>query len=372
MCQTSTEKITLRVDTPWQHQIFGWIFRITIGSLLWPLAVVWRSVGDTIMKALLRRTYIYNVSWEDPRIDRRQLNLDETDHVITLASAGNTIYDWRWCNRQQSSCSPQLCCLCSCVGWFSLCFIERSRACSRYAVVLHASGLWHKSHIWTFHLVWNLYDHLMDPFQLTPSAFVVNINLSPKRRNIWYCKSSFTLSRSPLSEMAWTVAIERLLIGKYKHSPIVDTNQSPRREKTAAHKRLSNPSVLATFGWRKYTTATNRVMAVCAGDNALDYVIEGANVSAVDFNPGQIALCELKVHPAGPTGVRGVQRRISRLAVLLPKWQQPIAAAVFACLGFVRKCRARLWSVSIFGPILYLNEAALHPIFFNARWPGGG
>jgi len=52
-------------------------------------------------------------------------------------------------------------------------------------------------------------------------------------------------------------------------------------------------------------------MAVCAGDNALDYVIEGANVSAVDFNPGQIALCELKVHPAGPTGVRGVQRRIS-------------------------------------------------------------
>lgn len=33
----------------------------------------------------------------------------------------------------------------------------------------------------------------------------------------------------------------------------------------------------------------------CAGDNALDYVIEGATVSAVDFNPCQIALCELKV-----------------------------------------------------------------------------
>ncbi|CAN0245975.1 unnamed protein product, partial [Pylaiella littoralis] len=32
-----------------------------------------------------------------------------------------------------------------------------------------------------------------------------------------------------------------------------------------------------------------------AGDNALDYLIEGAKVSAVDFNPCQIALCELKV-----------------------------------------------------------------------------
>lgn len=31
------------------------------------------------------------------------------------------------------------------------------------------------------------------------------------------------------------------------------------------------------------------------GDNALDYVIEGAKVSAVDFNSCQIALCELKV-----------------------------------------------------------------------------
>lgn len=31
------------------------------------------------------------------------------------------------------------------------------------------------------------------------------------------------------------------------------------------------------------------------GDNSLDYVIEGAKVSAVDFNSCQIALVELKV-----------------------------------------------------------------------------
>lgn len=38
-------------------------------------------------------------------------------------------------------------------------------------------------------------------------------------------------------------------------------------------------------------------MLSCAatGDNALDYVIEGAKVSAVDFNSCQIALVELKV-----------------------------------------------------------------------------
>ncbi|KAF8821081.1 hypothetical protein IE077_002480 [Cardiosporidium cionae] len=38
-----------------------------------------------------------------------------------------------------------------------------------------------------------------------------------------------------------------------------------------------------------------KVITLCsAGDNALDYVIEGARVTAVDLNPYQIALCELK------------------------------------------------------------------------------
>lgn len=36
-------------------------------------------------------------------------------------------------------------------------------------------------------------------------------------------------------------------------------------------------------------------LSVATGDNALDYVIEGAKVSAVDFNSCQIALVELKV-----------------------------------------------------------------------------
>lgn len=50
-------------------------------------------------------------------------------------------------------------------------------------------------------------------------------------------------------------------------------------------------------------------LLACAGDNALDYVIEGAKVSAVDFNPCQIALCELKVRTVGRTRVRGVQNK---------------------------------------------------------------
>ena len=37
----------------------------------------------------LNKTYIYNVSWEDPRIDMRVLDIQEDDHVLTIASAGD-------------------------------------------------------------------------------------------------------------------------------------------------------------------------------------------------------------------------------------------------------------------------------------------
>ncbi|CAN0536881.1 unnamed protein product [Ectocarpus sp. 12 AP-2014] len=46
------------------------------------------SLGDRIIWATLGQDYIYNVSWEDPRIDRNELKLSEDDHVVTLASAG--------------------------------------------------------------------------------------------------------------------------------------------------------------------------------------------------------------------------------------------------------------------------------------------
>jgi ubiquinone/menaquinone biosynthesis C-methylase UbiE len=46
------------------------------------------------MFKFLNKTYIYNVSWEDPRMDQRVFNLDESDHVITIASAGCNVLDY--------------------------------------------------------------------------------------------------------------------------------------------------------------------------------------------------------------------------------------------------------------------------------------
>lgn len=45
-------------------------------------------LSDNIIWRVLGKTYIYNVSWEDPRVDHRVFGLTEEDHVITLASAG--------------------------------------------------------------------------------------------------------------------------------------------------------------------------------------------------------------------------------------------------------------------------------------------
>ncbi|EKX35615.1 hypothetical protein GUITHDRAFT_97763 [Guillardia theta CCMP2712] len=39
-------------------------------------------------------TYIYNVSWEDPRIDHTVLKCTKDDHVITIASAGCNAFDY--------------------------------------------------------------------------------------------------------------------------------------------------------------------------------------------------------------------------------------------------------------------------------------
>ena len=70
----------------------GWLSRMAARVVLAPLVFVRAGFGDRIIWGILGRDYIYNVSWEDPRIDRNELKLSETDHVITLASAG-----WKPC-----------------------------------------------------------------------------------------------------------------------------------------------------------------------------------------------------------------------------------------------------------------------------------
>lgn len=49
---------------------------------------------NRLLFKLMRSTYLYNMSWEDPRIDCRVLNLKKSDRVITIASAGDNVFDY--------------------------------------------------------------------------------------------------------------------------------------------------------------------------------------------------------------------------------------------------------------------------------------
>ena len=59
-----------------------------------PFIWLFSQVHDKIMYQFLDSYYIYNVSWEDPRMDQRVFNLDEKDHVLTIASAGCNVLDY--------------------------------------------------------------------------------------------------------------------------------------------------------------------------------------------------------------------------------------------------------------------------------------
>ncbi len=49
---------------------------------------------DWVFKAVHNRCLIYNVCWEDPRIDRQILNLDAASQVVVLTSAGCNTLDY--------------------------------------------------------------------------------------------------------------------------------------------------------------------------------------------------------------------------------------------------------------------------------------
>jgi betaine lipid synthase len=61
---------------------------------MWPLMWLFGKVHDSLMFKFLNKTYIYNVSWEDPRLDHKAFTLTPEDHVITIASAGCNVFDY--------------------------------------------------------------------------------------------------------------------------------------------------------------------------------------------------------------------------------------------------------------------------------------
>jgi len=66
------------------------VLLLIVSPFIWMFA----QIHDKLMFRFLNKTYIYNVSWEDPRMDHRVFKLTEEDHVITIASAGCNVLDY--------------------------------------------------------------------------------------------------------------------------------------------------------------------------------------------------------------------------------------------------------------------------------------
>jgi S-adenosylmethionine-diacylglycerol 3-amino-3-carboxypropyl transferase len=49
---------------------------------------------DLLFKTIHQRYLIYNMCWEDPRIDRQLLGLDQHSKVVVLTSAGCNALDY--------------------------------------------------------------------------------------------------------------------------------------------------------------------------------------------------------------------------------------------------------------------------------------
>lgn len=83
--------------TPSVYRVARWFLRFILGSIVLifsPLLLILAVFQDWIMTKFLNFAYIYNVSWEDPRMDHEVFNLEESDHVITIASAGCNVLDY--------------------------------------------------------------------------------------------------------------------------------------------------------------------------------------------------------------------------------------------------------------------------------------
>lgn len=87
----SSTNIVIKSYALLPFQIALLIILLTIAT---PILLVLLVCHDLIMFALVGKTYLYNMSWEDPAIDQRVFNLKNDDHVITIASAGDNVLDY--------------------------------------------------------------------------------------------------------------------------------------------------------------------------------------------------------------------------------------------------------------------------------------
>ena len=94
--RSSSDSDDSRVEegVSWIYFCFLFAFDVAmmvINTVVWAFASVFlylfSKVHDALLFKLVGANYLYNVSWEDPRVDRESLKLTERDHVLTIASA---------------------------------------------------------------------------------------------------------------------------------------------------------------------------------------------------------------------------------------------------------------------------------------------
>ncbi|GMH65735.1 hypothetical protein TrLO_g14495 [Triparma laevis f. longispina] len=78
-------------------------------SIISPFLFLMKLVTDKLLFFMVGRNVIYNVNWEDPRVEREVLNLNESDNVITIASAGCNSLDYIIDGAQVTACDLNDC-----------------------------------------------------------------------------------------------------------------------------------------------------------------------------------------------------------------------------------------------------------------------
>ena len=74
----------------WLISPFFFCFLVMIS----PIVFIARLITDKVLFFIVGKNVIYNVNWEDPRVERAHLNLNSSDHVITIASSGCNVLDY--------------------------------------------------------------------------------------------------------------------------------------------------------------------------------------------------------------------------------------------------------------------------------------
>lgn len=59
-----------------------------------PTGNIWHDAQDLIFKKIHHNRLIYNACWEDPRIDRQLLKIDERSKIVALTSAGCNVLEY--------------------------------------------------------------------------------------------------------------------------------------------------------------------------------------------------------------------------------------------------------------------------------------